>query len=62
MKHVLGSVLIGMYANFEVATFENDVSIAFEMSKIATSHDISMHYQAITCYVYIRCFMRPIWF
>ena len=33
--------------NFQVDTFENDVFIAFETSKIATFHDIPMHYHAI---------------
>ena len=60
--YVLRGVLIGMYANFQVDTFEKDVFIAFETSQIATFDDIFMHYisSSYVCRFY-TLFYAPIW-
>ena len=59
---MLEGVLSDIRTKFQVDTFENDVFIAFETSKMATFHDIPMYYQAIRFFVSIRCSMRPSWF
>ena len=43
-----------MHTNFDVDTFENDVFVAFETSKIATFHNIPVHFQSILFFVSIR--------
>ena len=48
---MLGGVLTGMCTKFQVDTFENGVFIALETFKIATFHDIPMHYQTIMFFV-----------
>ena len=58
---MLGDVLLGMRTKFQVDTFENDVRIAFETSKIATFHgNIPMHYLSSNYFfVSTSCSMRP---
>ena len=62
MLNVLRGVLVGMRIKFQADTIENDVFIAFEMSKIATFHDIPMYYRAIMFFVSTSYSMRPTWF
>ena len=60
VTHVLEGALRSMCTQFKVDTFENDVCIiAFKTSKMATFHDFSMHYQAISFFCFYTLFYAP---